>query len=601
MPSVLGGVLGGLLFNLGLPLGIVNFAALTLPKVLLAVGLSYLSKKITGETSEAEDGKVTLSQTVPPRVRAYGEDIERAGDYLFLEEVDGIAYHIITPVSHQIAAYNSFRLHDEEATLDGDGLVTEPEHFDGHVTIKTRVGLDPETAYSEVVAAFPTIWTTAHRCDGVATFLMMAESAAVEDQQTVFPQGMPLPVPRFNGAAIWDPREATEDGEDASTWTTFGRANLALIGLDFLRHRSGYRLTLDEIDLPSFIAAADVCDQVVANRDGNGEPRYHGGWWYGFNVRPADVLKLIAEAGDMVLYETGEGKVAVHAGAFVEPDISLDDDAIFAVTFLANQRPSQTPTAVRGRYTSSLHGYVTADAAPWGDPYENGDRSQTIENSWVRRHNHMQRLQKLAFIRANAARVELSIDYEAAPDLREKRWIRVNKPPYCNDAIVEITGRPRLSLANLSWTIEGIVVPADLYAFDAATEEGEPPPVVDENVSSSLEPPTGIDVAVIDETVSGVAQQYARITWDAGPGNISYQVEYGRADSTAVVIDDVPSGIEEYETPYLADITLYRWRVRSVAGGGQHSAWSDYYYVPDGLLAAADTFLLVDSTTTLHV
>ncbi len=60
-----------------------------------------------------------------------------------------------------------------------------------------------------------------------------------------------------------------------------------------------------------------------------------------------------------------------------------------------------------------------------------------------------------------------------------RRFIRVHIPPKLDEAVIEITSSPKLSLRNLTIEFSGIVIPediADLYGFDAAIEEGEPPP-----------------------------------------------------------------------------------------------------------------------------
>jgi hypothetical protein len=156
--------------------------------VAISAGPSYAaSRLLQPAVPKAGDGKYNLRQNVPSRVRVYGR-VKKGGDYVFLEEAGGIAYHIIVWASHRIHSFEQHWLHDEAATIDGSGIVTVPADFAGRVSIASRLGLSPETHYLDVVAAFPAIWKTAHRGDGLASVKMAVQSVSEQDFQTVFPR-----------------------------------------------------------------------------------------------------------------------------------------------------------------------------------------------------------------------------------------------------------------------------------------------------------------------------------------------------------------------------------------------------------------------------
>lgn len=605
--------IGLALFQLGAPLWLANaavgvfvpsaFAGLgtALGKAALGAAVSIGAQALLGGKGQTvEDGKFNLRQPVPSRVVVAGSDVMKGGDYVLLEERDGVAWHITTLASHRILGFSAHWLHDEEVTLDGGGVVTAPTHFNGKVSLLTRLGLATETAYAEVVAEFPEIWSNDHRGDGLASVLMRCASVQEKDFRGTYPQGMPQQRSVISGgAAICDPREGSHDIADPTTWA-LGTDNLALIALFHQMHESGHRVPAADIYEPDWINAADVGDETVLNYDGDPEPRYAGGHWWRYGERPADVAQKIAEAADLMVYERADGKVGVHAGAFVEPDITLEAADIRSLRYDANARPSTTVTAVRGRYNSAAHGYTTVDAAVRGDPYaaDDSDRSPAIENNWVRRHNHMQRLQELRLIRANAPRVSIVADYEPARDVPYRRWIRVNVPPRLDNAIVELTGRPKTFLRDLSIAFDGIVIPASLYD---PIVEGTPPPVPVEIAGDALAPPENVALDIDTEAIGGVDQVRGVVTWDEVSEYISYEVESGLIAGGGVTIIAIPAGTLTYRTEPLADIGLYQFRVRSVSGGGARSAWSAYVYMPNGLLADSETLLLADATTSLHI
>jgi hypothetical protein len=103
------------------------------------------------------------------------------------------------------------------------------------------------------------------------------------------------------------------------------------------------------------------------------------------------------------------------------PDIRLDDDDLLSLRYDANQSLAATVLAVRGHFTDPRNQWNPSDAAIYGDPYAGTDETQRTQppstTTAVQSHNHINRLQKLAFIRANAPRVSVVISY----DRRDRR------------------------------------------------------------------------------------------------------------------------------------------------------------------------------------
>lgn len=563
------------------PLGsIFSFGTLVAAsQVVLGLGLSVAGQLLFGakkpETPRPEDGKYNLRQNVPSLSAVLGK-VKKGGDYIFLEETEGTAFHIMVHAGHRINGFVSHYLHDELVTLDGIGVVISPTHFQSRVSMFMRLGIDVETSYGDVVGFFPTIWGSNHRGDGLASVNMNVRSVSAEDHQSVFPQGMPVHTAVLEGALLYDPRVGGHNPEDDDTWEY--SENLALERLWHLTHPSGGKMTFDDMELSDWINAANVCDQPVTNKAGGAEPRYHGGFWYRYENDPVEVGRIMDQAAEMVLYETAEGKVGVHAGGYVAPDIRLTENDILSLVYDANRRKNSNVLAVRGRYTDPSKVFNTVDAAIYGDPYtgDSTERSKTVDNVAVQRHNHMQRLQKLAFIRANAPRVHLLCDYEPAKTVPYRRFIKVHYPPKLTDAIVEITGRPKLSLLNLTYEIEGIVLPGDIYPFDAATEEGEPPVPFDEIEHVGVPVPEGFDVVIERDTVSGgQTAAYGLATWDAQSSVLILEMEWQPTAGGAIQTTRIKTGETELRSGFLSDGAEYRFRARNWSAGVP-SNWTDY-------------------------
>lgn len=532
----------------------------------LAFGSRLLVKK--PDVPKPEDGSYNLKQNVPSLAYVLGWT-KKGGDYVFLEEKEGDAYHIIVQAAHRVEGYIQHYLHDEKITLGLDGVITAPGHFDNNILIKERKGLNAETAYPEVVSAFPTIWTSAHRGDGLASVFMNVLGTSQKSFMKMFPNNMPELSSVIAGARLYDPRTGG---------TTFSR-NLALMRFWHLTHPVGGKLAQSDMYLPEWQNAANVCDQDVTNRSGVAEKRYHGGFWFRANNDPVEVGRIMDQAAELVVYERPDGLVGVHAGEYVAPDITLTANDIISVTLDANTRDTSNVLAVRGRYTRLDLDYNQSDAAIYGDPYVDGDdteRTKTIDNQAIQSHNHVQRLQKIAFIRANAPRVSIVAHYEPAENVPYRRFVRINHPPKLPNVIVEITDTPRLSLRDLTISFSGIVVPANLYAFNAATEEGIPGNDVVPLESGGVPMPTSFDVVIKTDTVSGTKVPYAYATWAHQSDKLNYELEWQQTDLSepprAVMSED---GDDSVRSAYLNDGKAYQLRLRAW-GGGTYSEWTPY-------------------------
>ena len=576
MPELIAGYLIPLLVQAG-AVGVFGFAgtaaiALGASYLLLAGGAYLLASAFTTapQTPEApkpEDGKYNLKQSVPPLVYVLGK-VKKAGDYDFLEERGGIAYHITVWAAHHIKGFVGHYLHDELAALDNDGIVVGPQHFGGFVSINTRLGDAASTAYSEVVAAFPEIWTNDHRGDGLATVRLLVQSVAAENLQKTFPSGMPQHSAVGEGNdELFDPRTGQQGYSE----------NIALFRYWHLTHPVGGKLTREDLYPVDWARAADVGDQTVVNRLGEEEPRYHGGMWFRAKDGPVQVGRLMDQAADMVIYERPDGKIGVHAGEFVEPDVRLTAEDIISCGYDPNRRKGSTVLAVRGRFTDPAKGYNTVDAAIIGNPYPTDDeRTKSVENQAVQRHNHIQRLQELARIRANAPRVTIRAHYGAARKVPYRRFVRVHLPPRLNEAVVEIIGRPTLSLRTLSYQFEGIVVPATLYAFDAATQEGVPTPDVGTIERDDVPVPINFNVTVLTESVGGgTTAAYAEASVTLQNATFQYELEWEpAAGGTPQSVLGI-AGQTNLRSGYLVDGTDHRFRVRTWSAGVP-SDWTDY-------------------------
>jgi hypothetical protein len=569
----------------------------------------FAPKQQKAKVPEPGDGSYNLKQNVPSRAYVLGR-CKKGGDYVFLENTSAEVHHIMVWASHRIHGFVTHYAHDLALTLDSNGDPTNAFRLDGspNVRIQTRLGLDTETPYASAVLNYPSIWSSSSRGDGLASVMMICNRVPLERYTDVYPNQMPEWSAVGDGALLYDPRkDSTQGGSGShrytnpSTWE-FSR-NIALMRLWHLCHPVGGKMSYEDMYLPDWINAANVCDQLVTNRSGGTERRYHGGFWFQANNDPIEVGRVMDEAAELVVHERADGKIGVHAGEFVEPDITISERHIFALKLDKNRRRSGTVLAVRGRYVNPANAFNTEDAAIYGDPYgladDTTERTKTFENVAIQSHNHCQRKQKITFIRANARKVSLSVDY-TADDMRiipQRRFVRVNYPRRgLVNAVVEITSSPSIDLRNMRLSFSGIVVPETLYDFNAAVEEGAPGAVATILPPVTVALPAGFSATVQTEVVAGGSTAaYLLGSWDAGPSATNYEMEFERVSgSTGPSSVFTNAGAVQARTPYVADGVQYKVRLRAWSGG-RSSAWTDYVTLtttadptPPGLVAGAD-------------
>lgn len=566
----------------------------------LAFGAQALQSLFVQKPSvpKPDDGSYNLKQSVPSLAYVLGTT-KKGGDYVFLEEKSGKAHHIIVWAGHRISGYVQHYLHDDKVTLDGSGFVDGigGKYSDDSVQIQTRVGLNASTAYSEVVSKFPTIWNNNCRGDGLASVWMWCNTVRTEDFLDVFPNQMPEHSAVGNGALLYDPRKDSTQGGSGShrynnplTWE-FSK-NIALMRLWHLCHPVGGKMAYENMYLPDWANAANVCDQNVTNRTGGTEKRYHGGFWFRASNDPIEVGRVMDEAAEMVVFERADGKIGVHAGEYVAPDITLDAKNVYSIRVDKNRRRSATVLGVRGRYVNTAKDYITEDAAIYGDPYgdidDTSERTKTFENALIQSHNHCQRKQKLTFTRANARKVSIVADY-TADDVRNvpyRRFVAVHYPSRgLVNAVVEITSSVSIDLRNMRISFSGILVDSNLYSFNAATEEGVPGESVEPLPDEGVPDPVDFSATIQTEVVSGGATAaFILATWDFVDDTLTYELEFDRTSgSTGVQSVFSNAGETQVRSGYLVDGEEYKCRLRAY-GGGTKSEWTDYVF----LTATAD-------------
>lgn len=256
-------------------------------------------------------------------------------------------YIVVVLAAHPIHNFQKHYFFEEEIHLDGAGLVTDVAY--GHKAwVWTQTGQPGSDAFAQLRADLPSMWSAAHKCEGMA-----AACIKLEYDPQIFNQGIPNYSALVRGKEVYDPRS------DTTTW----EANPATILADMLTDsKIGGNVPWAAIDTPSVIAAANICDETVPLA---GDPdtifsskRYScNKYWSSAEALDKAILSgADSMAGDVV---RSGGKWFVIAGEYVTPTVEFGvSDLVGAVRVVPRPSKSSTINRVRGSYVNANEGYV---------------------------------------------------------------------------------------------------------------------------------------------------------------------------------------------------------------------------------------------------
>lgn len=191
-----------------------------------------------------------------------------------------------------------------------------------------------------------------HRLRGVANLYVRIQAG-----ESSLSQGLSSYSIEGRGLKCYDPRN------DRTVWTR----NPALCILAMLTHPMAGGLSIEEIDVDSFIAAANACDETVDLGGGQRQVRYTCDG----TVDLVDNFDALAEARRMAtscagwLFEVA-GKWHLRAGVYEPADLVMPAEAIVnAMTVSPFDSVTKRFNTVRGKYRPRANGFTAVDFPPY--------------------------------------------------------------------------------------------------------------------------------------------------------------------------------------------------------------------------------------------
>ncbi|MCG7507054.1 fibronectin type III domain-containing protein [Mesorhizobium retamae] len=544
----------------------------------LAVGLNLLASSLfKPQSPKPEDVQQSVRQPSQPRARHYGR-VKVSGPWVFAEGKEGSFYKILALGQGPIDAIEEFWLDDTHVTLDGNSDVIEGRWIGGDgslVNIQNRLGGASETVYSHIAAAFPE-WTSAHKGNGVASLAILQRPVPAEDFQGCFPNGI-----NTNYRAVLRGCLVLNPVTGVLAWSDNGAAVI----LDYMKHGDGMRLPSSIFNTPLALAkwqeSYTRCAQAITLNAGGTEPRYRLWGSYFLNERPADVLGRMLASTDGRLYPTSDGGLALDIGAWSEPTVILDADAIIGFNDVARGRDvTTTANVIRSTYLGPDQDYQTTDADPWIDEADVSARGEIERDTpfiMSPSHSQTRRLMKLDAYRANPTWVgAFQCNLRGLAALGE-RFVRIQYPLFNIDEVFEVQDfRFDIAEGNL---LQGVTLnvqsmPSAAYQW-SPDQEGVAPVRDDTVVDRTIPDPTGFNVTITRKTVAGSPVPYASLSFSAPPvASLKVQARGKRTADTQWIPIGVQDGATSAESFALSDGEQYEFQIRHVSASGKPGDWT---------------------------
>ena len=421
-------------------------------------------------------------------------------------------------------------------------------------------------------------WTDDHTLSGL-TYIHVRYRYDVN----VF-QGTPKPAAIVRGKKVLDPRT------DERSWS----ANSALCLYDYLVDYVGVRP--DDIDIPSVIAAANICDEEVTVT-GPGtmttQPRYETNGTIDLDERPGNVIEDLLSAMAGTLTYIG-GQWVMYAGAATPASATItDDDLAGPVSIQPRRSRRNIANAVKAVHFDAEQDYqsVTSPTIE-NDIYTQQDGGQQITKNlnlpFTTSTVAAQRLAKIDLERTRQ-QIIVSENWKPGVGLHLRAWdvVRRTSPRFgWDEKLFRVTGwslQPDMSVS-ISLREET----PEMWAWSAEETLVDPAPDTNLPPRGHVPTPLGFDIEDTMAVIGNVSEINAVVT--ILPPETSevdgYELQYRQTSGNT---EWIPLGVQQGTSFTIRRLAVgrdYVIRVRTQNAFGESSIWVTGTYTPEPVFVA---------------
>jgi hypothetical protein len=291
-------------------IGVVGQVLVQVGVILALSGISYL---LTGGSRAAQAQKDNLpSVNIPQRdgllekVRLYGTATSPGGVW-YQNVKNGSRYVFGVAISEgECESLVSVIINGVECVFGADGYAKTAPWFDGSVSyaqVSFRSGSDAQAIDPIIAANFSE--GVDFRQRGICTVVMAMEfgNDATHHATLWGTAGIPQLLFRIKGLKVYDPRDATQNPADKTTWKWTD--NATLVEVDWLTTRMGFGMAKTDLDIPTIVESSNIDASVVATLAGSEAMGRINGRAFSSEAN-ADVLVSMMQQNRGIIRRTGE-------------------------------------------------------------------------------------------------------------------------------------------------------------------------------------------------------------------------------------------------------------------------------------------------------
>lgn len=266
-------------------------------------------------------------------------------------------YRLICHTRGKVSVVEAHYLGGREVTVESDRQLSSPPWAKvggSYVFIKSKIGDGTETAWAELMAAFPDLWTSAHRVRGIAQSLVQYISPGVTTEKfmKLFQSGPPDYERVQRSEPIYDPRTG-QSATDEAAWTY--RDTGPLCAAHILR--SYPSLVVSDFDYAGIGTEASKADVLVSTKTGT-EPRSRCWGMWASETPGGDVMDQVLKSIGAEIVPSDDNSFNIRLIDDVRtPEITFTEKHLIELQWRSGPESVERPNICRVKYYSPERNY----------------------------------------------------------------------------------------------------------------------------------------------------------------------------------------------------------------------------------------------------
>lgn len=400
-PVSIGSAVGLALFSAGVPVaGFTATTALVIGNVIVGaatIGAQLLlGQQSNAPVADPGQFKSTFENPEGPEIRAVGR-VRLGGLFFFRNTSKELTFRAIAQCRGPTDAIEDYLIGGRDVVVDQtDWTVQSPPWENGdassaYLIIKNKVGDGTETAWPELIAAFPELWTSDHRARGISQILAQFRSPGISSPTYLSLYGAPGVREQIEtvirAELIYDPREASHDLTDALTWDWSDNGILCAVHM----LRTFPSVVDSDIDWSDVADEADKADALVATKAGTERRSRAWGAWGSEGKNRGEVMEAMLDSIGAEITESDEGLIRIRLVDDIRTsELTYTTKHITSVRLKYGPESVERPNICRVKYYSPERNYELTELPLVADDGE-------TPLAWSRYQNEIDRVGEQPF------------------------------------------------------------------------------------------------------------------------------------------------------------------------------------------------------------